>query len=93
MPGESRVNHFSIWYGSIPENIPRIMLVPDGYLAGYVFTEHADGGNIRTHRAAYFGCDTILQISDVTGGFAGHKIPVKKVFFILIVPESVIWLL
>jgi hypothetical protein len=81
IPGETRENHFSIWYGNIPVNIPRIMLVPNGYIAGYIFTEHADGGNIRTHRAAYFGCDTISKISEAVNGFAGHKIPVTKSVF------------
>jgi hypothetical protein len=57
------------------------MLVPYGYLAGYVFTEHADGGNIRTQRAAYFGSEDISSIADAVGGFVGHKIPVTKSIF------------
>jgi len=78
-----RENFFSIYFGNLPSVIPRLMLVPDGFMAGYVFTEHADGGNIRTHRAAYFGSEDISNITDAKGGFAGHKIPVtKSVFYI-----------
>lgn len=79
--GEVRENSFSINIGDITESVPRIMLVPDGYIAGYVFTEHADGANIRTNRAAYFGSEDITRISDARGGFAGHKIPVTKSIF------------
>lgn len=79
--GSQRDNFFSIWFGNIPEIIPRLMLVPDGYLAGYIFTEHADNGNIRTHRAAYFGSDKISKSENATGGFVGHKIPVTKSVF------------
>jgi hypothetical protein len=79
--GDERNNSFSLSIGAKPSATPRIMLVPNGYLAGYVFTEHADGGNIRTHRAAYFGSEEITKIADATGGFAGHKIPVTKSVF------------
>jgi hypothetical protein len=79
--GDTRKDSFSINLGEMPISVPRIMLVPDGYLAGYVFTEHADGGNIRTHRAAYFGSEDIKSIADATGGFARYKIPVTKSIF------------
>ncbi|MBE9510641.1 MAG: hypothetical protein IMY71_07175 [Bacteroidetes bacterium] len=79
--GEERNNNFSIYFGGFPKVTPRIMLVPNGYLAGYVFTEHADGGNIRTHRAAYFGSEDISSVDDALGGFVGHKIPVTKSVF------------
>ena len=79
--GDERNNNFSIYFGGIPKVTPRIMLVPNGYLAGYVFTEHADGGNIRTHRAAYFGSEDISSVDDALGGFVGHKIPVTKSVF------------
>jgi hypothetical protein len=79
--GDTRNNSFSINFGDCPKAVPRMMLVPKGYLAGYVFTEHADGGNIRTHRAAYFGSEDITSITDATGGFAGYKIPVTKSIF------------
>lgn len=81
-PGDERTNEFTIVFGFIPSQVPRLMLVPEGYLAAYVFTEHADGGNMRTHRAAYFGDENITDITLARGGFAGHEIPVtKSVFF------------
>jgi hypothetical protein len=79
--GDEKNNSFSIYLGDIPKFTPRIMLVPNGYLAGYVFTEHADGGNIRTQRAAYFGSEDISKVKDAVGGFVGHKIPVTKSVF------------
>jgi hypothetical protein len=79
--GDERNNNFSIYFGGIPRVAPRIMLVPNGYLAGYVFTEHADGGNIRNHRAAYFGSEDISNVDDARGGFVGHKIPATKSVF------------
>lgn len=80
--GTERQNKFSIYFGCIPRSIPRIMLVPGGFLSGYVFTEHADGGDIRKHRAAYFGSEDISNAKDATGGFVRYKIPVtKSVFF------------
>ena len=79
--GSERNDFFSIYFGDVPEVIPRLMLVPQGYLAGYVFTEHADGGNIRTHRAAYFGSENITDPENATGGFVGHRIPVTKSVF------------
>jgi hypothetical protein len=78
-----RENSFSIYFGNLPEVTPRLMIVPYGFTSGYVFTEHADGGNLKTHRAAYFGAEDILNIDDATGGFAAHKIPVTKSVFYL----------
>lgn len=80
-PGTQRENSFSIYFSDLPKATPRLMMIPSGYIAGYVFTEHADGGNLKTHRAAYFGADSITDIKNATGGFAGHKIPVTKSIF------------
>jgi hypothetical protein len=81
-PGDERTTEFTILFGQLPLQTPRPMLVPAGYLAAYVFTEHADAGNVRTHRAAYFGDENITDIRMANGGFAGHEIPVtKSVFF------------
>jgi hypothetical protein len=79
-PGSELDNHFTIYINNTSK-IPRLKLEPYGYLAGYVFTEHADGGTTRTNRAAYFGSEDIIQAKDATGGFAGHKIPVTKSIF------------
>jgi len=81
--GTVRNNSFSLNLGSLPAITPRLMAVPDGFLAGYIFTEHADGGNIQTHRAVYFGSEQVVNASDAIGGFVKHKIPVtKSVFYI-----------
>lgn len=80
--GTERENSFSIYFGKLPETTPRLMMIPYGFTAGYVFTEHADGGNLKTNRAAYFGEESILDINEAQGGFVYHKIPVtKSVFF------------
>ena len=79
--GSERQNAFSIYIGTAHKTIPRLMLVPSGYKAGYVFTEHADGGTIGTQRAAYFGSDDIMSAKDATGGFVKYKIPVTKSVF------------
>ena len=57
------------------------MMVPFGYKAGYVFTEHADNGDIAKQRAAYFGSEDITDAAKATGGFVAHKIPVTKSVF------------
>jgi hypothetical protein len=81
--GSERNNSFSIYFGNIPKITPRLMSVPFGYQAGYIVTEHADGGNIQTQRAVYFGTEDILTASDAVGGFVGHKIPTtKSVFYV-----------
>ncbi len=79
--GSNVFNKFSLNIGAFPKITPRLMLVPDGYKAGYVFTEHADGGTIQTQRAAYFGSEDITQAANATGGFVAHKIPVTKSVF------------
>ena len=79
-PGSERNNQFTIYINN-SSKIPRLKLEPYGYLAGYIFTEHADGGTTRTNRAAYFGSEDIIAAKDATGGFVGHKIPVTKSIF------------
>ncbi len=81
--GSQRNVFFSINFGILPKVTPRLMSVPFGYQAGYVVTEHADGGNIKTQRAVYFGSEDILRASDAVGGFVGHKISTtKSVFYV-----------
>jgi len=77
-PGDEKTNEFTIIFGYLPIQTPRLMLVPNGYLSAYVFTEHADAGNMRTHRAAYFGDENITDIRMANGGFAKHEIGVTK---------------
>lgn len=74
-----KTDSVSFYVGYLPAAIPRIMMLPDGYVAGHVFTEHADGGEkIESQLAAYFGSDSITDIKNAYGGFAGHRIPVTK---------------
>ncbi len=74
-----KTDSVSVYVGYVPEAVPRLMMLPGGYVAAHVFTEHADGGEkIEPHRAAYFGSDTIVDIKNSAGGFAGHRIPVTK---------------
>lgn len=76
---DRRINSVKFYIGSTPEYIPRFMLVPSGFLAGHIFTEHADGGErIESHYAVYYGSDTIKDIRFASGGFVGHNIPVTK---------------
>jgi len=79
--GSERNNSFSVNFGNLPTFTPRLMSVPFGNQAGYIVTEHADGGNIQTQRAVYFGSEDILKASDAVGGFVGHKIPTTKSVF------------
>ena len=81
--GDETEKRFSVYFGTLPPVTPRLMMVPGGYLAGYVFTEHADGADMRLNRAVYFGSENITGINEAAGGFAGHRIPVtKSVFYI-----------
>ncbi|MCX6290284.1 MAG: hypothetical protein NT126_00795 [Bacteroidetes bacterium] len=79
--GETKKNSFSVFAGREIKTIPRLMLNPDGYLSAYVFTEHADWSDIRTHRAVYFGSEDVTNAEQATGGFVKNKIPVTKSVF------------
>ena len=61
--------------------LPRIMPVFDGYESAFIWTEHADWADIKTHRATYFGSEDIVDIENATGGFAYYDIPVTKSVF------------
>lgn len=61
--------------------LPRIMPIYDGYESAIIWTEHADWADIKTHRAAYFGSEDIVDIEDAVGGFAYYDIPVTKSVF------------
>lgn len=70
------------------EEIPRFMKNPAGFLATYIWTEHADWTNIRTNRATYFGSENITIADDAIGGFVKYGIPVtKSVFYVN--PDSI----
>lgn len=74
-----KIDSVSVYVGFVPGAVPRLMMLPGGYVSAHVFTEHADGGErIEPHRAAYFGSDSVVDITNAAGGFAGHRIPVTK---------------
>ncbi len=75
------INRFKIFAGTKPEKLPRFMKNPDGLLATYIWTEHADWGDIRTHRATYFGSENITRADSATEGFVKYNIPVTKSVF------------
>jgi hypothetical protein len=67
-------------YKKHPE-IPRFMKNPGGFLATFIWTEHADWTNIRSNRASYFGSESIVNAEDAIGGFVKYNIPVTKSVF------------
>ncbi|HEY9114975.1 MAG TPA: hypothetical protein VIN10_09745 [Bacteroidales bacterium] len=72
---------FSFFVGSKKESLPRFMKNPNGLLATYIWTEHADYTDIRTNRATYFGSEKITNADSATGGFVKFQIPVTKSIF------------
>lgn len=79
--GDSKTVSFKIFAGIKPEPIPKLMKNPDGFLATYIWTEHADWTDIRTHRATYFGSEKIKNADSAVGGFVKYNIPVTKSVF------------
>ncbi len=78
--GEVFENDFNIFHNA-PEDLPRIMPVWDGYQSAFIFTEHADWTDLRTHRAVLFGNENITKPEDAVGGFCYFNIPVTKSVF------------
>ena len=64
-----------------PGDLPRLMPVWDGYQSAFIFTEHADWTDLRTHRAVLFGNENITKPEDAVGGFCYFNIPVTKSVF------------
>ena len=78
--GSSHSSSFSISFTDKTE-LPRIMPVFDGYESAFIWTEHADWADIKTHRATYFGSEDIVNAEDANGGFVYYDIPVTKSVF------------
>ncbi len=78
--GEVLKGEFNIYYYT-PDDLPRLMPVWDGYQSAFIFTEHADWTDIRTHRAVLFGNENITKPEDAVGGFCYYHIPVTKSVF------------
>lgn len=79
--GDRREYTLSMHVGDALPAPPRLMLAPSGYRAVNVWTEHADKTTIETHRAAYFGSESITRAEDSTGGFVKHSHVVTKSIF------------
>ena len=75
LKGEIRV------FNSATEDLPRIMPVWDGYQSAFIFTEHADWTDLRTHRAVLFGNENITTPEEAVGGFCYFNVPVTKSVF------------
>jgi len=78
---EKRTNSFNLNVGIKTKSLPRLMKNPSGFLATYIWTEHADFSNIRTNRATYFGSEKINHPENSTGGFIKYNIPLTKSVF------------
>lgn len=68
-------------FNNASEDLPRIMPVWDGYQSAFIFTEHADWTDLRTHRAVLFGNEHITKPEEAVGGFCYFNIPVTKSVF------------
>lgn len=79
--GTCAETYFSMHVGEEPTFLPRLMKNPDGYLACYIFTEHADFSDLRAQRAVNYGSEDVVHFKDAIGGFAKYNIPVTKSVF------------
>ena len=79
--GETISSEITLYYNIAMDDLPRLMPVWDGYQSAFIFTEHADWTDIRTHRAVLFGSEKITKARDATGGFVYYGIPVTKSVF------------
>ena len=59
----------------------RVLSNQYGYLSSFIWTEHADYTDLRTHKAVYLGSEKINSVKDATGGFLKYSIPVTKSIF------------
>ena len=79
--GSSSTYHFALNIGRDCGSLPRFMKNPSGYLAAFIFTEHADYTDLRTQYAVNFGSEDIHEYRNAIGGFAKYDIPVTKSVF------------
>ena len=78
--GDVMKGDFTLYINDL-EALPRLMPVWDGYQSAFIFTEHADWTDLRTHRAVLFGNENITRPEDAVGGFCYFGIPVTKSVF------------
>ncbi len=79
--GAKNTGSFSLFTGQTAKEVPLLQHVPFGYDAAFVWTEHADWTDLRTHRAVNLGHEDIRDAQTATGGFVGYGIPVTKSIF------------
>ena len=79
--GETISSEITLYYNIAMDDLPRLMPVWDGYQSAFIFTEHADWTDLRTHRAVLFGNEHITKPEDAVGGFCYFNIPVTKSVF------------
>lgn len=79
--GDTASYTFAFIFGYDAPIKPRIMLNPNGYEAGFVWTEHPDNSIMETQRASMFGDSNITTAENATGGFAYHDLPITKAVF------------
>ena len=78
---DKRSYSFSIFAGSKVHSLPRFLKNPDGFLASYIWTEHADFTNLKSNRATYFGSEKVIVPDSSIGGFVKYEIPLTKSVF------------
>lgn len=61
--------------------VPTLSKFPNGFESAYIFTEHADYTDLRTHLAVCFGNDSAINLKNCKEGFVGNNIPVTKSIF------------
>ena len=72
---------FTYFFTKVKPRIATMMHNPYGYQSSFIWTEHADYTDIRTHRAVYFGSEKIHRPDSSSGGFLKYSIPVTKSVF------------
>jgi len=79
--GTPSTSHFTMSFGADAGSLPRFMKNPSGFIAAFIFTEHADYTDMRTQYAVNYGNEDIQDYKNATGGFAKYNIPVTKSIF------------
>lgn len=74
-------NDWSLFIGQEVNSLPRFMKNNNGFVATYIFTEHADNTDLRTQYAVNFGSEEITTYNKAIGGFAKYNIPNTKSIF------------
>src|ERR1035438_3321367 len=76
--GAERANAFAIWIGAAPALRPRLSCHPHGFLASFVWTEHACNTALETQRAVFLGHSNLRTLQEASAGFVKHGIPITK---------------